>query len=75
MSCDYTKLCYLEETKRIFREKIDPQGEKITDETPFREYAKLIEGRYVGDAALLTDVVPLEMVTFGTATYTAFEEV
>lgn len=50
MSCDFTKLEYLEETKRLFREKIDPQGEKITDETPFREYVELIGG---GDTAAL----------------------
>lgn len=44
MSCDKTKLEYLRETKRLMREKIDPRGNKITDETPFREYVN-----YMGD--------------------------
>lgn len=39
MGCDITKLEYLEETKQIFREKIDPKGKKIKDNTPFRDYA------------------------------------
>lgn len=44
MSCNYDKLKYLNETKQMFREKIDPKGEKITDETPFRDYVGKIGG-------------------------------
>lgn len=44
MSCDVTKLEYLEETKRLFRATIDPKNEKITDATPFRAYADFMKG-------------------------------
>ena len=33
MGCDIEKLEYLSETKQLLREKIDPKGAKITDET------------------------------------------
>lgn len=44
MSCDMTKLKYLNATKQLFREKIDPKGAKITDATPFRSYVDYISG-------------------------------
>ena len=44
MSCDMTKLKYLKATKQLLREKIDPKGAKITDETPFRSYVDYISG-------------------------------
>lgn len=44
MSCDVTKLEYLNGTKQMFRAKIDPKGAKITDETPFRSYVDYISG-------------------------------
>lgn len=44
MGCDIEKLEYLSETKQMFREKIDPKGAKITDETPFRSYVDYISG-------------------------------
>lgn len=56
MSCDYTKLCYLEETKRLFREKIDPSGTKITDETPFRDYVGMVTGMPAGNVTLISSV-------------------
>lgn len=68
MSCDYTKLCYLEETKRLFREKIDPNGEKITDETPFRDYVHSIAGKTFGNAFFVTNAVPLSLSKIGVAT-------
>lgn len=52
MSCDVTKLDYLKETKQLIRNKIDPKGEKITDETPFRNYAAMIGGTTAGTAAV-----------------------
>lgn len=55
MSCDYTKLCYLEETKRLFREKIDPSGNKITDETPFRDYVGMITNLPAGETIFKGD--------------------
>lgn len=36
------KCAYIEETKQLLRSKIDPGGTKITDATPFREYAEYI---------------------------------
>ena len=42
MSCDMTKLEYLKATKEIFRQKLDPKGKTITDNTPFRNYAELM---------------------------------
>lgn len=45
MSCDVTKLNYLNETKQMIREKIDPNGNKITDETPFRNYVNYISSK------------------------------
>lgn len=68
MSCDYTKLCYLEDTKRLFREKIDPAGTKITDETPFRDYVRFIAGKTFGNAFLVTNAVPLDLSKIGIAT-------
>lgn len=50
MSCDITKLNYLNETKQMIREKIDPNGNKITDETPFRNYVNFISGNSSGNA-------------------------
>lgn len=44
MGCDIEKLEYLSETKQLFREKIDPKGAKIKDETPFRSYVDYISG-------------------------------
>lgn len=44
MGCDIEKLEYLSETKQMFRDKIDPKGAKITDETPFRSYVDYISG-------------------------------
>lgn len=44
MSCDMTKLKYLKATKQLLRDKIDPKGAKITDETPFRSYVDYISG-------------------------------
>ena len=44
MSCDITKLEYLDETKQLIRQAIDPDGTKISDSTPFRNYAELISG-------------------------------
>ena len=44
MGCDIEKLEYLSETKQLLREKIDPKGSKITDETPFRSYVDYISG-------------------------------
>lgn len=44
MGCDIEKLEYLSETKQLLREKIDPKGAKITDETPFRSYVDYISG-------------------------------
>ena len=44
MGCDIEKLGYLSKTKQMFREKIDPKGTKITDETPFRAYVDYISG-------------------------------
>lgn len=65
MSCDFTKLEYLEETKRLFRDKIDPNGEKITDETPFRDYVGFVAAGVVAEAALFTQTVPLNLSTTG----------
>lgn len=50
MSCDVTKLNYLQETKQIFRNKIDPEGKLIDDNTPFRDYEK-----YMGQSNLNLD--------------------
>ena len=44
MGCDIEKLEYLKATKQLLREKIDPKGAKITDETPFRSYVDYISG-------------------------------
>lgn len=44
MSCDMTKLEYLNATKQLLRDKIDPKGAKITNETPFRSYVDYISG-------------------------------
>ncbi len=44
MGCDIEKLEYLSETKQMFRDKIDPKGAKITNETPFRSYVDYISG-------------------------------
>ena len=55
MSCNVTKLEYLEETKRLFREKIDPSGNKITDETPFRDYVGMVTGIPAGDTIIAGD--------------------
>lgn len=54
MSCDMTKLKYLKATKQLLREKIDPKGTKITDETPFRAYVDYISG---GSAPALASAV------------------
>lgn len=64
MSCNVTKLEYLKETKRLFREKIDPHGKKITDETPFRDYVGMITGTPAGETTF-TD--------YGTADFIAGE--
>lgn len=47
----FSKLHYLEDTKRALRNAIDPSGTKITDETPFREYVNYVstEGDVGGD--------------------------
>lgn len=42
MSCCETKLEYLNETKQMFRNAIDPDGTQITDETSFRNYINFI---------------------------------
>lgn len=68
MSCDVTKLNYLDETKQLLRTKIDPFGDKITDKTPFREYASLIgTGNPTGLALGYFDTKILKTVA-GTAT-------
>lgn len=69
MSCNVTKLEYLEETKRLFREKIDPHGKKITDETPFRDYVGMVTGILASDIVFVTNSVPQNLVAFGNATY------
>ena len=68
MSCDITKLDYLNETKQMIREKIDPNGNKITDETPFRNYMKFISGNSFGNAVLITNAIPPSLSVIGTAT-------
>ncbi len=39
------KYNYLLETKQLIREKLDPDGTRITDATPFRQYAEYIGGK------------------------------
>lgn len=51
MSCDVTKLDYLNETKQIIRNILDPDGTMIKDETPFREYTKFMGGLSITDVA------------------------
>lgn len=68
MSCDVTKLDYLNETKRMIREKIDPNGNKITDETPFRNYVNFISGNSFGNAFFTTNAIPPTLSVIGTAT-------
>lgn len=68
MSCDVTKLNYLNETKQLFRAKLDPFGDKITDETPFREYVSLVgAGNPRGLALGYSDSKILKVIS-GTAT-------
>ena len=64
MGCDIEKLGYLSKTKQMFREKIDPKGTKITDETPFRAYVDYISG---GAPALASAVAEGVVGAVGTA--------
>lgn len=70
MSCDVAKLEYLKETKRIFREKLDPDGKKITDETPFRDYVG-----YMGKSAPIIAAVSALGVMGTVGNVTKIEEV
>ncbi len=71
MSCDVTKLEYLKETKRMFREKLDPQGVQITDATPFRDYVKLATNAAPKNATISTSGA---QGFVGNATFTEFQE-
>lgn len=51
MSCDVTKLNYLNETKQMIRNILDPDGTMIKDETPFRDYTKFMGGLSITDVA------------------------
>lgn len=52
MSCDVTKLEYLNETKQMLREKIDPEGKNITEKTPFRDYVNMISNNCTAVASI-----------------------
>lgn len=51
MSCDMTKLEYLNETKAEIKATIEANGCKVSDSTPFREYPNLINGIVGGKPA------------------------
>lgn len=66
MSCNITKLDYLNETKQMIRNKIDPKCNKITDSTPFRDYVNYMSTNTPQNAAMSDSGTPDSIIGIAT---------